>query len=419
MNFRGRDPMYPFKPLLLAALGGVLLAGCAAGSRTSLHPPGEVPYPPKGEVKAEEIFHLPTGIRMPFDGMMDMVSGARLVCIGETHDNIHAHRVELLVIRELARRFPGKIAIGMEMFREPQQEALDRWTRGELSELEFLKASKWHENWGSDFRYYRDILDFARENRIDVIALNPPRDLEREVSRTGLDNVPADLAAKLPVTAPPDPYQRAMMKAVYGAHLPSEGMFDSFFRVQMLWEESMASRIVDYLRSPRGEGKRMVTVTGGWHVRYGFGVPKKAIRRMPMPYVIVLPEEIEIPEEKADQQMEVDLPEIPLLRGDFAWMVPYEDLEKDKVRMGVRIAEDDGKVVVEGVEDGSPAAKAGILAKSVIVSIDGSPVADLTDVFYLVGAKREGDKAVVVVRRDGAEQALELTFFKMPKTKAH
>lgn len=411
--------MTPLKLLLLAALGGVLLAGCAAGSRTSLRPPGEIPYPPKEEVKAEEIFHLPTGVRMPFDGMMDMVSGARLVCIGETHDNIHAHRVELLVIRELARRFPGKIAVGMEMFREPQQEALDRWTRGELSELEFLKASKWHENWGSDFRYYRDILDFARENGIDVVALNPPRDLEREVSRSGLDNVPADLAAKLPVAAPPDPYQRAMMKAVYGAHLPSEGMFDSFFRVQMLWEESMASRIVEYLKSPRGEGKTMVTLTGGWHVRYGFGVPKKTLRRMPMAYAIVLPEETEIPEGKEGQLMNVDLPEIPLLAGDFEWMVPYEDLEKEKVRLGVTIGEHEGEVIVEGVADGSPAAKAGIVPGSVIVSLDGNRVTDVEDVFYIVGAKREGDKAAVVVRQDGTERTLEVTFVKTPKPKAH
>ena len=109
--------MNPFKWLLFASLVGVLLAGCAAGSRNSLRPPGDIPYPPKGEAKAEDIFHLPTGLRMSFEGMMDIVSGARLVCIGETHDNIHAHRVELLVIREIARRFPGKVAIGMEMFR--------------------------------------------------------------------------------------------------------------------------------------------------------------------------------------------------------------------------------------------------------------------------------------------------------------
>ncbi len=407
--------MNAFKALTFAALAGVLLAGCASISRQGSHPSAEVPYPPKGEVKADDIYHLPTGLRMSFDGAMDMVSGARLVCVGETHDNIHAHRVELLVIRDLARRFPGKVAIGMEMFREPQQEALDRWTRGELSELEFLKASKWHENWGSDFGYYRDILDFARDNRIDVIALDPSKELEREVARTGLDNVPAELAAKLPVTAPPDPYQRAVLKAVYGAHLPTEGMFDSFFRVQMLWEESMASRIVEYLKSPRGEGKKMVTLTGGWHVRYGFGVPKKAIRRMPMAYAILLPEEIEIPEGKQGQLMDVDLPEVPLLAGDFEWMVPYEDLEKNKVRMGVRIVEHGGEVLVEGVEDGSPAAKAGILPGSVIVSLDGNRVTDLEDVFYVVGGKRLGDKATVVVRRDGAERKLEITFVEMPE----
>ncbi len=402
-----------------AMIGGVVLTGCAAFSGQAARPSAERPYPPKGVVKADDIYHLPTGLQMSFDGAMDVISGARLICVGETHDNIHAHRVELAVIRDLARRFPGKVAIGMEMFREPQQEALDRWTKGELTELEFLKASKWHENWGSDFGYYRDILDFARDNRIDVIALEPPKELERQVSRTGLDNVPADIAAMLPVAAPPDPYQRAMMKAVYGAHLPSEGMFEAFFRVQILWEESMASRIVEYLRSPRGEGKKMVTLTGGWHVRYGFGVPKKTLRRMPMPYAIVLPDEIAIPEGKESQLMNVDLPEIPLLAGDFEWMVPYEDLEKERVRMGVTIAEHEGEVIVEAVEDGSPAAKAGIPHGSVIVSIDGNRVTDLEDVFYIVGAKRVGDKAAVVVRVDGVARTLEVTFAKMPKPKAH
>ncbi len=411
--------MIRMRALAAAMIGAVVLAGCAAFSRQAAGPSAEMPYPPKGEVKAGDIYHLPTGLRMSFEQAMDVVSGARLVCIGETHDNIHAHEVELAVIRELARRFPGKVAIGMEMFREPQQEALDRWTKGELTELEFLKASKWHENWGSDFGYYRAILDFARDNRIDVVALDPSKELEREVSRTGLDNVPADVAARLPVAAAPDPYQRAVLKAVYGAHLPSEGMFEAFFRVQMLWEESMASRIVEYLSSPRGEGKKIVTLTGGWHVRYGFGVPKKTLRRMPMPYVILLPEEIEVPEGKEGRLMNVDLPDVPLLAGDFEWMVAYDDLEKEKVRLGVTIAEHEGEVIVEGVEDGSPAAKAGILAGSVIVSIDGNRVTDLEDVFYVIGAKREGDKAEVVVRREGTERTVEATFFRMPKPKAH
>lgn len=396
----------------------VLFAGCAAG-RSSLGPEEELPYPLEEKPKAGEIRHVPTGLPLSFEGMMDLLSGARLVCVGETHDNIHAHRVQLLVIRELHRRYPGQVAIGMEMFREPQQEALDRWTRGELTEIEFLKSSKWYDNWGSDFGYYRDILNFAREQRIDIVALNPSRELQDAVSRSGLDNVSEDLRSSLPEMGPPDPWQRAAMQGIFGGHLSTEGMFDSFLRVQSLWEESMASRIVEYLGGPRGERKKMVTLSGGWHVKYGFGIPKKVIRRMPMPYAILLPEEIEIPEEKRDQLMDVDLPRIPLLPADVVWYVPYEDLEGKRMRLGVRIAEHEGRVVVEEVEEGSPAEKAGIPKGSEIVSFDGHPIEDTTDLVYRVGEKREGDVSVVVYRWEGAETKADVTFFRMTRRKVH
>ncbi len=403
---------------LLAAIGTFVIAGCAA-PRTVYKPGADLPYPLMDPPKAEEIRHLPTGLELSFEKAMDMISGARLVCVGETHDNLHAHRVELLILRELYRRVPGKVAIGMEMFREPDQEILDRWTKGELSELEFLKATQWYENWGSDFGYYRDLLNFARESRIDVIALNPSRELQQEVRNSVPDNVPESLKAKLPEVGLPDPYQREAMKAVYGAHLPSEGMFEAFFRVQLLWEETMAVRVVDYLRSPRGEGKKMVTFTGGWHVRYGFGIPKKVIRRMPMPYAIVLPEEISIPEEKKEQMMKVDLPQIPLLPADFVWWVPYEGLEGKQVVMGVRLAGKDNEVLVEGVTLGSPAEKAGILPGDRIFSFDGQKVRDVTDVFLRVREKKEGDEAMVAVRRDGVEKSLRVKFFPIPGKKPH
>ncbi len=403
----------------LAVLSVVLLSGCAAPGK-AFKGGYDMPYPPSGPPKAEEIQHVPTGLNLSFDGLMDMLAGARLICIGETHDNLHAHRVELLVIRELFRRYPGKIAIGMEMFREPDQGDLDRWTKGELTELEFLKATKWYENWGSDFGYYRDILAFAKENGIDVIALNPPRELQEEVSRTGLDNLAASVKAKLPEIGEPDPYQKATMKGVYGGHLPTEGMFESFFRVQLLWEETMAVRIADYLGSPRGAGKRMVTITGGWHVRYGFGIPKKVVRRMPMTYSIVEPEEIDIPEDKKDQIMEVDLPRVPLHPADFVWMVPYEGLEGKQVAMGVRlVGGKDNEVLVEGVTPGSPAEKAGILTGDRLLSFDGRIVSDVTDVFLNVREKKAGDKATVVVRRAGAEKSVEVEFFRMAGKKPH
>ncbi len=402
----------------VVALAAFLLASCV-GHRPAYTGGDGIPYPPPEKPEAGDIYHLPTGVLLTREGAMEMISGARLVCVGETHDNIHAHRVELIVIREMFRRFPGKVAIGMEMFREPQQEALDRWTKGELSEIQFLKAVKWYENWGSDFGYYREILEFAKENGIDVVALNPPKEVQEEVSRGGPEDGAGDRKAELPGNGEPDPYQREAMKAVYGSHLPTGGMFESFFRVQMLWEETMADRIVGYLKSPRGEGKKMVTVTGGWHVRYGFGLPKKVIRRLPLPYVIVQPVEIEIPEDKQDRMMDVDLPEIPLLPFDFAWYVPYEDREGTRVRMGVLLSDEKGRVSVRSVEEGSPAEKAGIRPGDAFVSFDGEPVEDMTDILYRMGRKKEGDTASLILLRDGTETSAEVTLFRMPRKSPH
>jgi len=283
-----------------------------------------LPYPLESRPEPDQIVHVPTGLELSFEDMMDMVAGARLVCIGESHDNYRAHEVQLQVVRELDRRFPGRVAIGMEMFRQPQQEVLDRWTRGELGELQFLEAVDWRGTWSADYRHYAALLEFARDSRLDVVALNPSRELQDAVRRLPPGELPEHLRDQLPEVGEPDPYQHAVIEAFYGGHLPTPGAFESFFRVQLLWEESMAERVVDYLGSERGQGKIMVTITGSGHVEYGFGVPKKVIRRMPMPYVIIAPTEIEVPPEK--QMPDVRLPELPLYPADFVWWIPYQEL---------------------------------------------------------------------------------------------
>ncbi|HEX9192121.1 MAG TPA: PDZ domain-containing protein, partial [Candidatus Deferrimicrobiaceae bacterium] len=115
--------------------------------------------------------------------------------------------------------------------------------------------------------------------------------------------------------------------------------------------------------------------------------------------------------------MEAELPDVPLLPADFVWYVPFESLEERKVRMGIRMREREGALLVEGVVPESPAEKAGILAGDELVSFDGKPVKESVDVVYLVGEKREGDTAPVTVRRGGEERTLELTFFRIPKKK--
>ncbi len=405
----------PIRAAIPAAL--LLLSACAA-SRPVLRGGDGVPYPP-AQVAEGEIYHVPTGLRLTCDQAVEMLAGAKVVYVGEMHNNLNAHKVQLEVVRALEERFPGRVAIGMEMFREAQQPALDRWSRGELGEMEFLRDVRWFQNWGSDFGYYRDILTYARDHRIDVVALKP--DPEKERLARGKDWAAMTDAerALLPEIGEEDRYQRASIDAVSAGHLPTEGMAAAFRRIQILWEESMAEASVNYLRSDRGAGKHLVVIVGGGHLEYGFGVPKKVMRRMPAPYVILMPEEIAIPEEKAAELImaEVVPPLLPLLKADLLWMVPYEDLEDKRVRLGIVMDTKDGGVNVTSVEADSPAAEAGVRDGDRIVSLDGRPVAEPGDLRAMVGTKKDGEKGVLRVRRDGAELDLPVSFRTMPQPK--
>ena len=429
------------------ALGAALLAGCAGG-QVPLAGNGLSPYPIERAPQPGDVVHLPTGILMNFEQMMDIVDAAKVVYIGEMHTNFQAHEAQRRIVAELERRHPGKVAIGMEMFREPQQPVLDRWVRGELSELQFLKESKWHDNWGSDFGNYRGILELARDRRLDVVALNPSKETQKQFASAGSGPLPPELAAKVPDTDFSDPYQRAMLQAIFAGHGAShkgaprersaeehwmeaaareqrmagarEKMFESFFRTQVLWDESMASRVVDYLRGPAGEGKKMVVIAGGFHVRHGLGVPRRVLRRAAWPQAIVLPTEISIPEELREElTMDVDVPEVPLIAGDFAWMVEYEDIEKKRVKLGVAMRVEEMQVIVDRIVPGSAAAEAGIQPGDVFVSIDDFPIAEMGDVVIAISGKKPGETAKVILKRDGKEITVTPTLKVPPEMPKH
>ncbi|MBI2876046.1 MAG: ChaN family lipoprotein [Candidatus Tectomicrobia bacterium] len=364
------------------------------------------------ELKAGEIIHIPTRLKMDEARLFEIISSGRLICVGETHDNLSAHRVQLAIIKGLNERFPGKIALGMEMFRKPVQEVLDQWTAGELTEIEFLKRSQWHDNWGIDFGYYREILAYAQEHRIDVVALNPAREIQNQVRLSGLEGLPEAVRKSLPEIDVTDPYHRALLQAVYGAHSKGSGNFESFYRVQVLWEETMAENVVQYLQSPRGQGKKFVVLAGAGHIHYGFGIPKRVLRRMALPYYLILPHEVSIPTAEEGQGMEYESPDIPLLPADFFWMVTYDRLKSDPVRLGVQVSDSEGTVKVVEVSPGSPAEQAGVKAGDTILMLDGQKIAESHDLVHYLGRKNFGDTATLTLQRGGAEIRAEVTFTK-------
>jgi len=394
--------------LLLPAIALLAMTGCTVTPPPSANP--EAPYPPPRPPAVGDILHIPTGYYVNEAQMLTAATDARVAYVGETHDNPASHRQELAVLRAMAERWPGRVALGMEMFTPAQQEALDRWVAGESTEKEFLKESRWYERWRMDFDFYRDLLLYAREQRLPVLGLNAEKSLVRAVTRSAPSELDEAERSQLPEMDLTDPYQRSLVSSIFGGHDAGSNNLDGFLRAQTLWDETMAENIALYLNAPGNEEARMVVVAGGNHIRNGFGIPRRVFRRHPASYVLIGSKELVIAPDMQDRLMDVQIPEFPMPAYDYLAFTAYEKLDKEEVRLGVLLEELEGAVTIKGVQPDSAAAAAGVQEGDVVRAFAGETVTDTFDLAYGVKQFRPGDKAVLLLERGGEPLSVEVEF---------
>ena len=384
----------------------VLLPALAWGEQFSV-PHNGSPYRSVAELEDNQILHLPTGIVVTQKQMIDTVAGSRVIYIGETHDNLEAHRVQLDILRDLHARFPGKVAVGMEMFRRSAQPWLDDWHRGDLSAEDFRELFR--RNWGAGYRLYLPITDFIRSKKIPLIGLKSTTETEQNLR----DNGPE--APELPEIDFDDPYHRAYSMSLFGANKDHAPEVLRPYQMLLLWEESMAQTVSEFLQNPKYSGWKLVVLAGGFHVQYGYGIPKRAFRRTPHAYSIVLPTVTDMPDELKDREMNLDPVSIPLYSADFAWKVPYAVEEDDSIRLGVMLKEneEDGLLVTSVLPD-SNAQRMGILSEDRLIEIDGQALDNIDDLRGVLQGKVPGDSTTMHVLRAGETLHLTIDLKKAP-----
>ena len=400
-------PPSKFFTALVVIAAGMLLGGCAGSPTWN----SEQPYPPAIAPEVGDVLHLATGHYVSKKQMLENIAITPLVYVGEVHDNPASHRLQLEVLQSMLRQHPGQVALGMEMFTSRDQGALDRWVAGEMGEKEFLRASGWYINgWKLDFAYYRQLLEFCRDNNIPVIGLNTDNKLQRRTDSAPQTDMEPEISEQLPEMDMTDPYQQAMVSAIYRGHDKGGSKIGKFLRQQVLWDEAMAESVANYLEIHTGS--YMVVVAGGWHIRYGLGIPRRVFRRLPLPYIIIGGENLSIPPEKQHQIMDVTIPEFPMRPADYLVYQDYEVLEKKGVRLGVLLGDRDEirGVLITDVVPESAAELAGISEGERLISFDGESVSDYFDVIYAVKGKSPGDKARLVVRGSDGERVVDIAF---------
>ncbi|PWU17020.1 MAG: hypothetical protein C5B48_16555 [Candidatus Rokuibacteriota bacterium] len=394
------------------ALPLLLIAGCASTAGRAPIADVESPYVDPRTLRVGQILHLATGRLLAESEALDYLSRFPVVYVGEAHDNADDHAVELIVLKAMEARRPGRVALGLEMLQRPFQPEATAFVRGEMSEADFRRL--WHRSW-SDFSAYRDILMFARERGIPLVALNASTATRQAVREHSLSALTPDVAKDVPDIDAQDPYHRAYLDAIFAGHAGhggDGGALDAFHRVQLLWDETMAQTAAAYLGSPAGADRQLIVFAGANHVRYGFGVPRRLFRRLPLPFVILEPYvNASVVEVSKNKLMNVDAPALPLPPADIYWSVTYRDVRDEQVRLGLMV-EDAGAAGprVTGVLPDGPAQAAGVLVGDVIITVDGVAVKEVSDLTHQVSLHKRGDKGTLEVLRSAERVSLAVTY---------
>ena len=316
--------------------------------------------------------------------VINSVSNKKVIYTGEQHDQFAHHNIQLQVIKGLYLR-NKRLAVGMEMFQRPFQGVLDDYTAGRISEKEFLKKSEYFKRWVFDYNLYKPIMDFAREEKIPLVALNIRREIVAKVSKSGLDSLSDKEKKEIPqqMDFSDNEYRDRLMK-VFKMHQNSKDRnFDFFYQSQILWDESMAQSIDEFFKKNPDfqQNGQFVVIAGRGHIQYGSGIPKRTFRRNGYEYAVIL----------NDANMERNI-------ADYIF---YPQLMEGitSPKLMVSLKEEDGRVRIGGFPENSVSEKAGLKTGDIILSIDSESIGSVEDMKIHLFYKKKGETVKVKVLR--------------------
>ncbi len=238
------------------------------------------------------------GQRVGFHSMLGDLAQARLIFIGELHDNREHHRLQLETIKAL-HSSGVRIAIGLEMFRVESQQYLDDWVAGKLDVLSFMAI--YRDNWTIPWELYDSIFLYARNNGIPLIGLNAPREIMQKVYRLGFSALSPEERGQLPpdVTCRVDKPYMDFVRRNFVMHTADQAMFFRFCEAQLLRNKVMADRLVSYLAK---EPDRVVVVLAGVGHAMRKGVPDEVEVLRSLQMRVVMPRLHEVAAEPLEKR---------------------------------------------------------------------------------------------------------------------
>ena len=361
-------------------------------------------------VSTGKIYAANTGNHVSFEEMIRGMAKSRLVYVGETHNSLQMHRIQTNIIQGLYEQ-DRDLTVGMEMYPITQQEVLNKWSLGILTEEEFIREGQWYVNWNFHFGFYQDIFRVVKRNAIPLYALNVPRDIITKVRMRGWESLSEQEKRMVPEPDLTHQDHRTLIRTIFeGADLPHqmkgrglEMAFEGLYRAQTAWDETMAHHALAALHKEEG---RIVVLAGSGHMLYNLGINLRAYNKSQMPFKTVIC--VIIPKGKKSVEVSCSF-------ADYVWGLPEEE-RPVYPSVGLRLKKFEGleNLVIERDPIDGVAKGADFKKGDVLLSVDGKKHVDINELRRYLARFTWGDQVKFQLLRD-AQQIEVLLKFQMPE----
>ncbi len=302
-----------------------------------------------------------------FGNLMNNTVNYKTIFIGETHEDYAHHHNQLAVI-DYMHNNRKKVAIGMEMVQAKYMNVVNDFIKGRITEKEMLDNIDYYKNWGFDYTLYAPIFKYARDNNIDIIPLNIPREVTSKVFNGSIDNLTEEEASYLPekMSVLNDKYRKNIY-SIFKEHKLDSSKFNNFYLSQNIWDEVMAKNLADY-REVNPDAV-IVVLCGNGHAGKNSGIPYR-YKRLTGEESYVIMQGGELDNESAD-----------------AYIYTEEINSNGTPSLGITITDDKNMVKIKSISTNSPASQAGLKNGDIIVKCGYHDINDIGNLKYALYEK--------------------------------
>jgi uncharacterized iron-regulated protein len=211
------------------------------------------------------------------DDLVTDMSAADVLFFGEDHNDSIGHYLEAEIFKKLSDKYPQKTALSLEMFHTDVQPQVDEYLAGLISEKNFIKEGR---AWGN-YKDYRPLVEYAKQNHLQVIAANAATRYSNAVTMGGLkvlEKFPKtsfNFLPPLPVDTAQGRYYEKFAETLGGHNMGSM----QIYQTQNLWDATMAWSVNKFVKA--NKGVKVMQLNGRFHSDEKLGTLAKLAKLNP------------------------------------------------------------------------------------------------------------------------------------------